>query len=368
MAKAKANEMATAYTLTHNLYGRDEVVLAWLTALLKKQDIKECHYWLNELCISVNVSDIRKIIGHIYYDFYYALNDNELASLDFQELCKRLFQANSSPLVCLLCQTHLSKPKFIYLSNKKKDAMSDFMLAVTKTHYDGICYHANKLLTEYKIKSEELVKALCVYYKSSFINKYAGMRDDLQYVMAVYARLHFRTVNNTQTYKEKQVAVHNSTQKTKYSIPTTIAAFKLKRWHREETEQNNTRERLINDPFLVALSLSLTSMSMSKEIFFFSMNYIKSQLNVEEAELFTGMPSEEAMLELTATDWYNDILSEQKAKQQLWLEQIVEEYSPDVRLVEMLPSLASVWLEDVFPNLERKMSALVKYKMLDNNY
>ena len=81
---AKANEMAakTAFTLTHNLYSRDEVVLACLTALLKKQDINECYYWLNELCISVSVSDIRKIIGHIYYDFYYALNDDELDSLD----------------------------------------------------------------------------------------------------------------------------------------------------------------------------------------------------------------------------------------------------------------------------------------------
>ena len=90
MANEMANEMATAYTLTHNLYGLDEVVLAWLTALLKKQDINECYYWLNELCISVSVSNIRKIIGHVYYDFYYALNDDDLDSLDLQQLIKIL--------------------------------------------------------------------------------------------------------------------------------------------------------------------------------------------------------------------------------------------------------------------------------------
>jgi len=362
MAKAKTYEMTTTFTLTHNLYSRDEVVLAWLTALLKKQDINECYYWLNELCISISVSIIRKIISHIYYDFYYALNDNELDTLDLQQLNKILFQANSSPLVCLLCQTHLIKPKFIYLSNKKKDMMSDFMRAVTKTHYDGISYHAKKLLTEDNINSEQIVKALCLYYKSPFINKSVGMRDDLQYVMAVYARLHLQR-------EQKQELVHTSlTKKTKYSIPSTIASFKLKRWYREETEQeDNIRDRLINDPHLVALGLSLTSVS-SKEILLFSMNYIKAQLNADEVKLFTGLPNEETMLELAAADWYTDILAEQKAKQQLWLEQIGEEYSPDVKLIEMLPSLATVWLQDVFPILGMNMLALVKYKMLDNNY
>ena len=370
--------MATAYTLTHNLYGLDEVVLAWLTALLKKQDINECYYWLNELCISVSVSNIRKIIGHVYYDFYYALNEenlisaNELASLDLKQLVELLFQANSSPLVCLLCQTHLSKPKFIYLHNKKdavdKDEISDFIRAVNKTHYDGICYHANKLLTEHQINSEQIVKALCLYYKSPFINKSAGMRDDLQYVMAVYARL---SPNVNISPK-----IINQTTNQSYSIPTTIASFKLKRWHREETEKNNLRERLINDPLLIALGLSLATVSTAtatvstanaknaiSDIFRATSNYIKTQLNTEELKLFTGLSSEEDMQKLA--DCYTEILAEQKTKQQGWLEQIVEEYSPDVKRVEMLPVLASGWLRDVFPSLEGKMSALVKYKMLD---
>ena len=253
------------------------------------------------------------------------------------------------------------------------------MQAVNKTHYDGISYHANNLLTEHNIRSEELVKALCLYYKSPFINKLAGMRDDLQYVMAVYARLS-RNVNISPK-------IINQTTKQSYSIPSTIASFKLKRWYREETEQN-INERLMNDPLLVALGLSLTSVSSasvsstsvsstsvsstsvsstSADIFRATSIYIKTQLNDEELKLFTGLSSEEDM-KLYQDEWYTDILAEQKAKQQLWLKELAEEYSPDVRLVEMLPALGSVWLQDVFPGLEGKISALVKYKMLDIYY
>jgi hypothetical protein len=369
--------MAT-YTLTQNLYALEEAVLALLTALLKKNDQKECHYWLNEISLSVSETELRKILGQIYYDFYYILNPtvvNELMSMDINRLIDKLFLLDNSPFVFILCQAKPVKPKFVYINKKpatwlvelNDERLHDFMRAVNKSHYDGICYHANKLLLKEGLSGEALVKALCSYFKKPFIEKVPTMmRDDFQYVMTVYAYLHCKTEYISLSSEMASLKLDTAFAPTafgqKYIIPPTIAGFKLRRWQQVYGKTIvSPKERLLYDPILIAFGLSLKGSNSLTDMFSAVTNYIKIHLNAEELDLFTGMPAdEEEDMQTIADQNYADILKEQQTQQQLWLQQY-----PGAKLVERLPTFGTVWLSEVFPNLEAKMLDLIKYKMFE---
>jgi hypothetical protein len=364
-------------TLTQNLYLVDEVKLALLTALLKKADLNECHYWLNELSLSLDETEVRKYLQGVYYDFYYMLDSSSLflsECLDVKTLVEILFQLHATPVVFLLGQMKTERPKIIYINKKgsavaswlaaiKDERLYPFMRAVNKSqnqhNFDGISYYANKLLMH--IGGEEIVKALCTYYKSPFIKKsdLNGIHDDLQYILAVYAKLQFlckgyKTVKDMRTVESVM----------DYSIPLSIGAFKLERWQNKEdtcADVNALWKRLMHDPILIAFGLSLSSASSLTDTLFAVANYIKSQLDETEMENFIGVDEENT----ESMDYYTNIVLEQKEKQRLWLENLNKEYSPNVvRIKEMLPSFACVWLNDVFPDIEPELLCLMQYKML----
>jgi len=374
-------------TLTQNLYLVDEVKLALSTALLKKADLNECHYWLNELSLSLDETEVRKYLQGVYYDFYYML-DSTLLFLsecldDVKTLVERLFQLHATPVVFLLGQMKTERPKIIYINKKgsavaswlaaiKDERLYPFMRAVNKSqnqyNFDGISYYANKLLMH--IGGEEIVEALCTYYKSPFIKKsdLNGIHDDLQYVLAIYAKLQllckgYKTVERVRTVKNMRTVepVMN------YSIPLSIGAFKLERWQNKENaldacaDVNALWKRLMHDPILIAFGLSLSLASSLTETLFAVANYIKAQLDEAEMENFIGVDEENTEM----MDYYTNIVLEQKEKQRLWLEKLNKEYSPNVvRVKEIMPSFACVWLNDVFPDIEPELLRLMQYKML----
>ena len=349
-------------TLTQNLYLIDEVKLSFLTALLKKQDINECRYWLNEISLTVGETEVRNYLNQIYYDFYYATNNTFTVSLE------QLFALPASPLVFLLGQLKLEKPKVIYIKGSavagwlaviKDERLHPFIRAVNKNQYDGVSYYANKLLSQDGISGEELVKALCCYYKTAFIEKnHLLMSDDLQYVLAVYVKLHYlrkgyKTVKCITTDKRAEGAGA-------VSIPLSIGAFKLQRW---ELMQGGKEERLFqDDPVLIAFGLALSDRNCITDTIFAAMNYIKTQLKEEDEEKFIECPE-------VINDISGDIIIEQKDKQRLWLEKMKTEYSSNVML-EILPTFACTWLNEVFPDTtkEEGIMGLFNYKMLELNY
>lgn len=379
--------MAT-YTLTQNLYALEEAVLALLTALLKKKDLKECHYWLNEISLSISETELRKTLGQIYYDFYYILNPtvvvNELMTMDIKRLIDKLFLLDNSPFVFILCQAKPVKPIFVYINKKpaswlvelNDERLHDFMRAVNKSHYDGICYHANKLLLKEGVSGEALVKALCSYFKKPFILKVQTMmRDDFQYVISVYAKFHGKTEDISLSGQMASLKLDTSFVPTsfvptsfgqKYLIPSTITGFKLRRWQQVYSKTNvganavGLRDRLMHDPILIAFGLSLKGSNSLTDVFSAIVNYIRIHLNTEELDLFAGMPAAEEDMQTIVDDNYADILKEQEAQQHLWLQQY-----PGANLVKRLPTFGTVWLHEVFPNLEAKMFDLIKYKMFE---
>ena len=349
---------------------------------MKKADLNECHYWLNELSLSLDETEVRKYLQGVYYDFYYML-DSTLLFLtecldDVKTLVERLFQLDATPVVFLLGQMKTERPKIIYINKKgsavaswlaaiKDERLYPFMRAVNKSqhNYDGISYYANKLLMH--IGGEEIVKALCSYYKSPFIKKsdLNGIHDDLQYVLAVYAKLQFlrkgyKTVERARTVE----AMRTVEPVMNYSIPLSIGAFKLERWQNKENasaDANALWKRLMHDPILIAFGLSLSLTSSLTDTLFAVANYIKAQLDEAEMENFIGVDEENTEM----MDYYTNIVLEQKENQRLWLENLNKEHSPNVvRIKEMLPSFACVWLNDVFPDIEPELLHLMQYKML----
>ena len=358
-------------TLTQNLYLMDEVKLAFLTALLKKQDLNECHYWLNEMHLSLEEREVRNYLEQIYYDFYYAMDTYYFVySESVKALVERLFHLNASPLVFLLGQLKTERPKII--SIKKKDSSSElskyvypFIQAVSKNQYQTISSYANKLLVSKQATRDELVKALYSYYKNEHDKiLHVGINDDFRYVMAVYARFHLSCQNTFET-------VESINKKTEYTIPLSISSFKLQRWSliaAMDREEETLFKKLTNDPLLIAFGLSLHSVNSVTDILFATVKYIKTYLNPEDLDNFIDGGDSSMMLGDAGLG--ENIIIEQKMKQRLWLEDLMKEYSPRVVKIKdimMLPTFAAGWLKEVFPNIVdmADLLLLVEYKMLE---
>ena len=363
--------------LTQNLYLMDEVKLAFLTALLKKQDLNECHYWLNEMHLSLEETEVRNYLEQIYYDFYYAMDTSYVMSSSSESvkaLVERLFHLNASPLVFLLGQLKTERPKIIYI--KKKDSSSElskyvypFIQAVSKNQYQTISSYANKLLVSKQATRDELVKALYSYYKNEHDKiLHVGIKDDFRYVMAVYARFHLSYQKPVETVES--ISINNISIKTEYTIPLSITSFKLQRWSliaAMDREEETLFKKLTNDPLLIAFGLSLHSVNSVTDILFATVKYIKTYLNPEDLDNLIGDSDNTSMM-LGDAGLGENIIIEQKMKQRLWLEDLVKEYSPRVVKIKdimMLPTFAAGWLKDVFPNINADLLLLVEYKMLE---
>jgi hypothetical protein len=333
--------------------------------------------------------DMRKMLLHIYYDFYYSWQPTlveELRQLDITEFIEKLFHLNSSPRVFILCQTPPQKPTFTYIKKTVKhellafcpdERLHDFIYAVHKTHYDGICYHAAKLLRTALVTGEEIVKALCSYYKMPFRAKMYLMRDDLQYVLAVYANLQ-------QAREQLSIPSIPSIKSVPadYCIPPSTAAFKLARWLQiSPNEKEKEKETLTQDPILIAFALALpeqvTTPANLKAHFAATVTYIKTRLTAEEMQLFTGMPDEADMYR--ATEYYNEIWAEQQLKLQRYITTLSAGTcaagtgtgtGTGIRLPELMPMFGTSWLRNVFPAiaLDKRLHKLVQYRMLDILY
>jgi hypothetical protein len=199
------------------------------------------------------------------------------------------------------------------------------------------------------------------------------MRDDLQYVLAVYAKLHLGQQPLGQQPLGQQPWQWQPLKE--YPIPSSIAAFNLQRWQQQTPSLANSNldersiilHRLIHNPLLIAFGLSLKNQANLTDLFFACANYIKTQLSKEEEAIyFNNITSDDDIA--VCVDTYEENLAEQQLKQQVWLQQ-QKEHCPGIRLPELLPCLGSVWLKEVFPLFEEggggKIMALGHYKMFD---
>jgi hypothetical protein len=383
--------------ITQNSYN-EEIILAGLTSLLKKEDINECHYWFsqaNAMQGDAMLGDAMQgdamlcdaMLWEIYYDFYYELNDGLLTPTEganaanananaatanaavLKAIITQWFYAPASPLVFLLRQAKSIQPKSIYIKPAIIPAwllpfapqFHDLLIAIKRNNYQLISYHVHKLHRQ-KESVPSIVASICNYYKASFIEPLKGSKDELQYIFAVYAKLRQQSLGNSARADANTYANANAyadANASHYDLPSEIGAFNLRRW-RDKANANakaaakagaaaaaNAKANLVTDdavmklathPQLIAMELCL---AMHYHIVLVNAisKYIQSQLSPAV---------------------YNEMMEE---KIRTAASNTITVISKDD---DLLPQLGGLWLRRVFPVLEDKLYDLIEYKMFSH--
>ena len=340
--------------LTPGFYASDEVQLAFMTALLKRTDLAECYYWLNELTTAFGEAAVQTFLWHLYYDFYYALRPELVSTFtgSLTELVQTLFVSPATPHVFLLCQTCPATPKIRYLLLGKPTAkwLAPFetrfhmlLRAVQKGHYHSFTYYLHQLLAE--ATGEEIVEVLCRYYKNIVVPLAAAAhtRNEIQYIMAIYVLLHLKSRAFTLTPPLPPALLPPAPVlplSSAYAIPPEIASFQLQRW------RLNNEEDLRADPVLKAMALASVYDVNVVSV------YIKTQLSAAEKDqayfpIHVPITAEEKQIILQAV----------REEHQHQHQAVVAKYYPTAadaadatRKHPLLwPTFGGVWLQAVFP-------------------
>jgi len=347
--------------LTPGFYASDEVQLAFMTALLKRTDLAECYYWLNELTTAFGEAAVQTFLWHLYYDFYYALRPELVSTFtcSLTELVQTLFVSPATPHVFLLCQTCPATPKIRYLLLGKPTAkwLAPFetrfhmlLRAVKKGHYHSFTYYLHQLLAE--ATGEEIVEVLCRYYKNIVVPLAAAhTRNEIQYIMAIYVRLHLKSRPLTPLPALLPPALLPAAPPP--TIPPEIASFQLQRW------RLNNEEDLRTDPVLKAMALASV----------YDVNvvtvYIKNQLSAaEKAQAYFPIH-----VPITAEE-KQIILQAVREEHQHQHQAVVAKYYPTAadaaRKHPLLwPTFGCGWLQAVFPaETDTALLDLIAYTLL----
>ena len=141
--------------LTRYLYIYDEVGFSFITALLKKQSIDECYFWISELFLSGYEKDSWELIWFIYYDFYYINNPQFIPFIlkkhnngegnlkDLMTVIKNLFKFPISSQVFVTRQYNMNIKEITSVFRGKKPA---WLVNSIPTKYHALFRYIDKKL------------------------------------------------------------------------------------------------------------------------------------------------------------------------------------------------------------------------------
>lgn len=88
--------------LTRYLYPKAAVEFSLVAALLERNSLKACYYWLDEL-VGSGYDDVKQLLWKIFYDFYFEYHPKLEAYLlrktDMRPVVRQLFRLKASPTV-----------------------------------------------------------------------------------------------------------------------------------------------------------------------------------------------------------------------------------------------------------------------------
>ena len=224
------------FGLTRFLFIKDEVVLSLITALLKKQDLSECYYWIFELYYSG--FEVFQLMWKIYFDFYYELspkmedyilkkqslfdnnnnnnnnndnNDNKM--IHIAAIIRNLFRLTPTSNVFML--RHYMEidicPTIIYKNSSNNTNYKwlcgypvkyhKLLMSVYNGHVENICYYIKLLLESGEDNVENIRRIIMVFVepnltllgidKELFEHKWnvRKYKNDLHYLLAFICHL-----------------------------------------------------------------------------------------------------------------------------------------------------------------------------------
>jgi len=170
------------YILTRFLYSEDEVILSFITSLLKKDNITESYYWAYELYYSG--TDIFSLFWKIYFDFYSENNpkleeyikkksdtwkkDKNMKHIAY--IVRNMFRLEPTSTVFILRQFLVSNgmPNCIYRGRKPgwlreyDKAYHNLLLSLNKGHLRNAVYNMKIILKS--TSPDQLHSILMKYY------------------------------------------------------------------------------------------------------------------------------------------------------------------------------------------------------------
>ena len=188
------------FVLTRYLYIFDEVAISFISALIKKQSLHECYYWISELYYSGFESQSWDLLWFIYYDFYYLTNDNFHLFIrkkyhlhDFRSMMtvvKNMFRMTSNSNVFITRQyyVHVNNIGHIF-RGKKPTWLLDY-----PSKYHALFRYIDKKMYHYAVTSmpdkieDDLFDSIQLYFKvdDKKIQSFKSMLYDSTYANKVH--------------------------------------------------------------------------------------------------------------------------------------------------------------------------------------
>tara|TARA_Y100000389_G_scaffold202767_1_gene249097 strand:- start:4364 stop:5383 length:1020 start_codon:yes stop_codon:yes gene_type:complete len=233
------------YTLTKNLYAKDEVVLSLIICLLEKNDLQQCYFWANE--INDSGYDVNELLWKIYYDYYFENNPKfEIYMRNtkgYITIVRNLYRFPTSDNVFMLRQYALlyNKPE-TYLGRTptwtEKYTNKHFVRAISKNDLKNVANHIYN-----SNNCEQLFGDVVKYFEGTddVYNylKECKYNDSKHFLLAIVIQLLNDSLNLHNTNKiivpkknfvlEKSKPYNVLKNTRKYSIKTNIGCFNLER-------------------------------------------------------------------------------------------------------------------------------------------
>ena len=118
------------FVLTRYLYIFDEVIISFISCLLKKQTLDECYFWISELYYSGFIEQAWDLVWFVYYDFYFIQNQSfepflskKFTSYDLKSMLtvvKNLFKMETTSHIFLTRQyyNHIKEINSVFRGKK----------------------------------------------------------------------------------------------------------------------------------------------------------------------------------------------------------------------------------------------------------
>ena len=167
------------FVLTRYLYIFDEVIVSFISSLLKKQSLDECYFWISEVYYSGFIEQAWDLVWYTYYDFYFIQNPSfepflskKFACYDLKSILtvvKNLFKMDTTSQIFITRQyyNHIKEVNHVFRGKKPN------WLTTYPTKYHALFRFIDKKLYHFAVSSmpdtieDDLFQYIQLYFQIS---------------------------------------------------------------------------------------------------------------------------------------------------------------------------------------------------------
>lgn len=230
--------------LTRYLYMLDEVIYTLIENLLKKQDLRECYYWIAEIYYSGFYKRTQKLLWALYYDFY-AIQYPKLENLLKEILSTKTISAYMK-VVKLLFESDIDCE--VYVSRMFPGPIGSLRGRVPSFIRDVECKYKKLVLLRHRKRFGEMAFLMRTFPVDEIVSVFSVNFKINPAYENVYHQLLVCLMRGTtdKTVKEVQVSKEDI------------------QWIREINKPNDSIWRTLRDKRLYAISTTIGAFALSR--------------------------------------------------------------------------------------------------------